>query len=72
VKSQVYRVVYDRRTPGWQIEMDGRRGPLTGAITKTEAIELALKLGRSAEIARVFIHRRDGTVEIEHSFDDAA
>ena len=69
-KRQIYRVVYDRVTPSWTIEMDGRARPLTRVIAKADAIELAIKLGRSAEVGQVFVHCRDGSVETEHKFGE--
>ena len=69
-KHQVYRVVYDKATPSWTVQMDGRHSPLTRATSKTIAIDLALGLARSAEIGQVFVHGRDGSIEAEHSFGE--
>ena len=69
-KREVYHVLYDEKMPSWKIELEGRERPLTRTITKAEAIELALKLGRSAELALILIHRQDGSVETEHSYGE--
>ena len=69
-RRQIYRVVFDRTTPCWTIEMDGRTRPVTRVIAKAEAIELALKLGRSAELGQVLVHGRDGSIETEYMFGE--
>ena len=66
---QVYRVVYDPTTPCWLIQQNGRPA-LTHSSSKAVAVELALKLGRSADAAQVIIHRSDGSVETEHMFSE--
>ena len=69
-KEQVYRVMYDRNLPSWMIQMEGRERPLTRTTAKAEAVELALKLARSAELGHVLVHREDGSVETEHTYGE--
>ena len=71
-RHQVYRVVFDKATPCWTIQREGRSRPLTQATSKSVAVDLALKLARSDQTALVFVHRRDGSVETEHRFDAEA
>ena len=71
-KRQVYRVFYDKETPCWTIQLEGRGRPLTRTTAKAEAVELALKLGRSAELAQVLVHREDGSIETEHTYGEDA
>ena len=70
-EHQVYRVVYDHAKPCWTIERDGTTRPVLQTDSRTEAVELAVKLGRSAQSGRVFVYRRNGSLETEHAFDDS-
>ena len=69
-KREVYHVLYDEKMPSWKIELEGRDRPVTRTITRSEAVELALKLGRSAELALIFVHRQDGSIETEHTYGE--
>ena len=69
-KHQVFRVEYDAATSCWVVKQRGRTRPLTQSHSKMVAIDLALKLARSAQTAQLFIHRRDGSIETEHTFGE--
>ena len=69
-KHRIYRVAYDAVVHAWVIRQEGRARRLAQSDSKTVAIDLALKLARSAQTAQLFVHRRDGSVETEHMFGE--
>ncbi len=66
------RTVYDV-TPheeGWQVKRRGAARASSVHSTKEEAIQAARALAHNNEPSQVVVHRRDGTIEREWTYQD--
>lgn len=53
---------------GWTLGEDGAASPSSRHDTKREAVNAARELAVSSAPSRLVIHRRDGSVQKEHSY----
>lgn len=53
---------------GWKVEAEGATRASSTHQTKEEAVDNAKELAKSQEPGQVIIHRRDGTIEAEHTY----
>jgi hypothetical protein len=52
---------------GWRVRQEGIALPSARTVAKEPAISFAQYLARKSGNARVIVHRKDGTVETEHT-----
>ena len=53
---------------GWKVEAEGATRASNTHQTKEEAVDNAKELAKGQEPGQVIIHRRDGTIEAEHTY----
>lgn len=70
VERRVYHVV--THDDGWKVEVEGSKKPLSTHATKDEAVDAARTLAQKDEPSRVVVHRMDGTIQNNYSYDVAA
>lgn len=66
-ESTVYAVVPDP-DGGWDVRKQGAAPASAHYDTKERAVSRAVELARAEDLARVVVHRRDGTVESEETY----
>ena len=54
---------------GWQVTSEGAQGPIAHGRTQEEAITVATQLARSQRPSQVLIHRENGRIREEHTYD---
>lgn len=57
---------------GWTLGADGASSPSTRHETKRQAVNAARELAAGSAPSRLVIHRRDGSVQKEHSYQPGA
>jgi len=70
VGRKVYHVV--TADDGWKVELEGSKKPLSTHATKDEAVDAARTLAQTNEPSQVVVHRMDGTIQNNYSYDVAA
>lgn len=53
----------------WKVEAEGGKTPATHHDTKREAVKSARAAAAAGAPSRLVIHRRDGSVQKQHSYD---
>lgn len=66
------RTVYHVATQdeGWKVELEGATRASSRHDTKDEALTAARELARSKAPATVVVHRKDGTIQTQFSYDE--
>jgi poly(hydroxyalkanoate) granule-associated protein len=70
VKRKVYHVV--TADEGWKVELEGTTKPLSTYATKDEALEGAREVAQAHEPSQVVVHRMDGTIQTNYTYDPQA
>jgi hypothetical protein len=52
----------------WDIRYEGTSGPSGHFQDKEDAISQAKDIARGADLGQVIIHKRDGSIETEHTY----
>lgn len=68
------RLVYHVATheDGWKVERQGTDKPLSTHATKDLAIDAAREIAQATEPSQVVVHRMDGTIQTNYTYDPAA
>jgi poly(hydroxyalkanoate) granule-associated protein len=66
---KVYHVV--TADEGWKIELEGTTKPLATYPTKDGALEGAREVAQANEPSQVVVHRMDGTIQTNYTYDQA-
>lgn len=69
VQRRVYHVVTAEE--GWKVELEGTEKALSSHGTKDEAVDAARKLGQANEPSMVVVHKMDGTIQSNYTYDPA-
>lgn len=68
------RLVYHVATheDGWKVEREDTGEPVSTHATKEEAVDAARSLAQATEPSQVVVHRMDGTIQTNYTYDPAA
>lgn len=69
VKRATYHVV--TADEGWDVKLEGTTKPLANHATKDEAVDAARKLAGKNLPSMVVVHKMDGTIQNNYSYDQA-
>ncbi len=72
-KAAAPRVVYHVATAdeGWKVERQGTKAPVSTHATKDEALEAARTVAQTTTPSQVVVHRMDGTIQTNYTYDPA-
>jgi len=72
-KAAVKRVVVHVVTAdeGWKVEREGTTAPLSTHSTKDEALDAARTVAQKSTPSQVVVHRMDGTIQTNYTYDPA-
>ena len=60
--------VTPRPDGGWQVKREGAKRPSSIHRKKSPAVDRAREMAKSEPLGQVKIHRKDGTIETEHTY----
>jgi poly(hydroxyalkanoate) granule-associated protein len=69
-ERKVYHVA--THDDGWKIEVEGAKRATSTHATKDEAVDAARTLAQNNEPSQVVVHRMDGTIQNNYSYDVAS
>ena len=62
---KTYHLIYDQEMQSWKLEYEGADQPYSYHQTKEEALEAGRELART----QLVVHKMDGTVQDEFTYD---
>lgn len=68
VKRRTYHVT-PRTDGGWNVKEENASRAFSSHDTKAEAIARAKELAKKQALGQVIIHKQDGTIQTEHTYD---
>jgi hypothetical protein len=66
----VYHVTSEQGSRRWRVEAENAQRASSTHGTKPEAVQAARRYAESNRPAQVIIHKRDGTIQSERTYED--
>ena len=66
---KTYHLIYDQEVQSWKLEYEGADQPYSYHQTKEEALEAGRELARNQPPSQLVVHKMDGTVQDEFTYD---
>lgn len=69
-KRKTYHLTYTEDSKKWKVELEGANRASSVHENKENALESARELARKQQPSQLIVHKRDGTIQTEYTYED--